>query len=96
MSAVSSTKLRTPLPALLEERHFALDENGCANQGSLRNHFRPGTSVRPMHLFDPQLRIMITTSNSSFHQEEQDAQSVTRCSTEHHGLFRAVLRANRT
>ena len=26
-----------------------------------------------MHLFGPQLRIMITTSNSSFDEEEQDA-----------------------
>src|SRR5262245_47705890 len=39
---------------------------------------------------------MITTSNSSLHEEEQDAQSISRCSTEHHRLFRAVLRAHRT
>jgi SAM-dependent methyltransferase len=55
MSALSSTDSRTPLPALVEERHFALDENGRANQGSLRNPFQARNSVRPMHLFDPQL-----------------------------------------
>lgn len=47
MSALSSTDSRTPLPALVEERHFALDENGHANQGSLRNHFKPGTQSDP-------------------------------------------------
>ena len=47
MSAVSSTKLRAPLHALVEERHFALDENGRANQGSHRNHFRSGTQSDP-------------------------------------------------
>src|ERR1700688_1152938 len=40
--------------------------------------------------------IMITTSNSSSYEEERDAQSITRCSTAHHGDFRAVPRANRT
>src|ERR1039458_2500556 len=29
-------------------------------------------------------------------EEERDAQSITRCSTAHHGDFRAVPRANRT
>jgi hypothetical protein len=38
---------------------------------------------------------MITTSNSSV-KEERAAQSITRCSTTHHRLFRAGPRANRT
>src|ERR1700674_527761 len=29
-------------------------------------------------------------------EEERDAQSISRCSTAHHGYFRAVPRANRT
>jgi len=29
-------------------------------------------------------------------EEERDAQSITRCSTAHHGDFRAVPRTNRT
>ena len=47
MSALSSTKLRTLLHALVKERHFALGENGRANQGSLRNH--SGQELSPTH-----------------------------------------------
>jgi hypothetical protein len=47
MSALSSTKLRTLLHALEKERHFALSENGRANQGSLRNH--SGQELSPTH-----------------------------------------------
>src|SRR6516164_10428819 len=48
-----------------------------------------------MHLFDPFLdhdyyfKLLLN-------KEEQDAQSITRCSGTHHRDFRAVLRANRT
>src|SRR5215470_2719952 len=48
-----------------------------------------------MHLFDPFLdhdyyfKLLLN-------KEEQDAQSISRCSAAHHGLVRAVLRANRT
>jgi hypothetical protein len=37
-----------------EERAISLSLKKCrANQGSPRNRFRSGFSVRPMHLFDP-------------------------------------------
>src|SRR5215469_14401579 len=48
MSAMSSTKLRTPLHALPEERHFALvDGFALPTVGSLRNRFRSGTQSDP-------------------------------------------------
>jgi hypothetical protein len=37
--------------ALVEERHFALDENCRSNQGSLVINIQVWNSVRPMHLF---------------------------------------------
>ena len=43
--------------ALVGERHFALvDGFALPTVGSLRNRFQVRNSVRPMHLFDPQLR----------------------------------------
>jgi len=47
MSAVSRTDSRAPLPALVAELHFALDENGRVNQGSPRNRLRSGTQSDP-------------------------------------------------
>ena len=78
--------------ALREERHFALIEGvafAFPTVGSLVIVFR-----RPMHLFgrnrhhDYYFELLVT--------EEQDAQSVTLCSTAHRGDVRVVLRANRT
>jgi hypothetical protein len=88
--------LSTLRDALQEERHFALvDGFALPTVGSLRN--LSGQELSPTHA---SLRsapaIMITTSNSSSIKEEQDAQSITRCSTAHHDDVRAVLRANRT
>ena len=50
-------------------------------------------SVRPNHLSD-HYSTMITSSNSLC--REWDAQSCGRCSTSHHGRFRAFPRTNRT
>ena len=48
MSAVSSSKLRIPLLALEEERHFALlDVFASPTRGSRRNRFRSGTQSDP-------------------------------------------------
>src|ERR1700687_5107057 len=65
-----------------------------ANQGSPRNRFQVRNSVRPMHLFGH-------TLDHDYYFElppegERDTQSITRCSTAHHRLFRVVPRANRT
>ncbi len=59
-----------------------------------RNRFQARNSVRPMHLFGH-------TFDHDYYFElprkrERDAQSITRCSTAHHRLFRAGPRANRT
>src|SRR5450755_4630640 len=88
--------LSIPIRALGEERHFALVEMAVPTTGSL-------VIVFQVRIFDPthaslrsRTAIMITTSNSSSSQEERDAQSISRCSTTHHGDFRAVPRANRT
>src|SRR5215471_19878502 len=83
--------LSTLRRALVEERHFALvDDFALPTVGSPRNHFRSGTQSDPCISSVRKItRIMITTSNSSFPKEEQDAQSITRCSTEHHDDFRA-------
>src|ERR1035441_1884230 len=58
-----------------------------------RNRFQVRNSVRPMHLFGHNL-------DHDYYFElpcegERDTQSITRCSTAHHRLFRAVPRANR-
>src|SRR5256885_15129570 len=77
-----------------EERHFALvDGFAFSNPGSLVIS-QVGNSVRPMHLFGRQRPIMITTSNSSVKRSGTPNQ-YARCSTAHHGDFRAVPRANR-
>src|SRR5207244_7244162 len=85
---------RTPQRALGEERHFALvDGFAFSNPGSLVIS-QVGNSVRPMHLFDRQRPIMITTSNSSVKMSGTPNQ-YARCATAHHGDFRAVPRSNR-
>jgi len=83
------------LYALKEERHFALlDGVAFPNRRLARNPFRSGHSVRPMHLFG-------RTRDHDYYFElprkrgERAAQSITRCWTAHHGLFRAGPRANR-
>ena len=96
MSAVSSLKLRTPLHALEEERHFALVGWFCfANPRLAGNRFRSETQSDPC-ISSIRNRDHDYYFELLFLSEEQDAQSITRCSTEHHGDFRAVLRANRT
>jgi hypothetical protein len=59
-----------------------------------RNRFRSGT--RP----DPCISSVSYCDHDYYfellHEEERDAQSITRCSTAHHGDFRALPRANRT
>jgi hypothetical protein len=61
--------------------------------GSLAISIQVGNSVRPMHLFgrigdhDYYCKLLL--------EEERDAHSITRCSTAHHGDFRAVPRADR-
>src|ERR1035441_4299706 len=59
-----------------------------------RNRFQVRNSVRPMHLFGHNL-----DHDYYFRlpgEGERDTQSITRCSTAHHRLFRVVPRANRT
>jgi hypothetical protein len=68
--------------------------SASSNPGSLV--IVSGQELGPTHASHRSLTaIMITTSNSSM-KEERDAQSITRCSTAHHGDFRALPRANRT
>src|SRR6476659_10197372 len=88
--------LSVPIRALGEERHFALVEMAVPTTGSLVIFFQVQT-FGPTHAsLRSRTAIMTTTSNSSSHQEERDAQSISRCSTTHHGDVRAVPRANRT
>ena len=88
--------LSTLRRALVEERHFALvDGFAFSNRRLARNQFS-GQELGPTHAsLRSQSAIMITTSNSSV-KRSGTPQSITRCSTAHHRLFRAVLRANRT
>src|ERR1039457_2903076 len=65
-----------------------------SNQGSLAISIQVRNSVRPMHLFGHNV-------DHDYYFElpregERDTQSITRCSTSHHRLFRAFPRANRT
>ena len=87
--------LSAQLHALGEERHFALVEGvAFPTVGSLVIVCQARNSVRPMHLFGHNL-----DHDYYFEllgEEERAAQSITRCSTAHHGLFRAGPRANRT
>jgi hypothetical protein len=83
--------------ALRRARHFALVEDSCSMPTPgpvLVIRLQVRNSVRPMHLFDP-------NCDHDYYfellrEEERDAQSITRCSTPHHGDFRAIPRANRT
>ncbi len=86
----------TLLHALREERHFALVEAFAlcsTNQGSLVISFKSDISIRPMHLFG-RMRDHDYYFGLLF-AEERNAQSISRCSTAHHGDVRAVPRANR-
>src|SRR5206468_12860221 len=77
-----------------EERHFALvDGFAFSNPGSLVIT-QVGNSVRPTHDFGRQRPIKITTSNSSVKRSPPPPQ-YARCSTAHHGDYRAVPHANR-
>src|SRR5450432_649970 len=83
------------MPGHSEERHFALIEAlPFPTQRLARNRFQVRNSVRPMHLFGH-------TLDHDYYFElpregERDTQSISRCSTAHHRLFRVVPRANRT
>ena len=57
-----------------------------------RNPFQVKVSIRPMHLFDHNLDHDYYFE--LLREEEWNAQSIARCSTAHHGDFRAVPRAN--
>src|SRR6202795_391232 len=82
--------------ALRRARHFALVEGSAipTNQGPLVIRFRSETQ------FDPCISSVCNCDHDYYfellREEERDAQSITRCSTAHHGDFRAVPRANRT
>ncbi len=80
--------------ALRRARHFALVEGSAIpTKGSLVI-VSGQNSVRPMHLFghnfdhDYYFELLC--------EEERAAQSISRCSTAHHRLFRACPRANQT
>src|ERR1700675_4499751 len=65
-----------------------------SNPRLARNRFQVRNSVRPMHLFGHNL-------DHDYYFElpregERDTQSITRCSTAHHGDFQVVPRANQT
>jgi hypothetical protein len=86
---------RTLQRALGEERHFALVEwFAFSNPGSLVISLRSGTRS------DPCISSVSNCDHDYYfellHEEERDAQSITRCLTAHHRDFRAVPRANRT
>src|ERR1035438_2464830 len=65
-----------------------------SNQGSLAISIQVRNSVRPMHLFGH--NVDHDYYFELLREEERDTQSITRCSTSHHRLFRAFPRANRT
>jgi hypothetical protein len=81
------------LHALKEERHFALmDGVAFPTLGSLVIVFQVRNSVRPMHLFG-------RNRDHDYYFElprkgERDPQSISRCSTAHHGDFRVVPRVD--
>ena len=93
MSARVKHFLSALLPALKEERHFALlDGFAFSNRRLARNRFQVRNSVRPMHLFG-------RTCDHDYYFElpcegERDTQSITRCWTAHHGLVRAGPRVS--
>ena len=94
MSAVSSTFAHTTA-CTRRRAPFRSRRKMCrSNQGSLAISIQVWNSVRPMHLFGHNL-----DHDYYFEllcEEERAAQSISRCSTAHHRLFRAGPRANRT
>jgi hypothetical protein len=94
MSAVSSILKHTSASTRRRAPFRSSGWSASSNPGSLV--IVSGQELGPTHASHRSLTaIMITTSNSSM-KEERDAQSITRCSTAHHGDFRALPRANRT
>jgi len=92
MSAVSSVFLSVLLRALRRARHFALVEDVPIQPRLARNPFQVRNSVRPMHLFGH--NVDHDYYFELLREEERDTQSITRCSTSHHRLFRAFPRVN--
>src|SRR5438094_9076068 len=80
--------------ALRRERHFAL-VGRCARPTKARSQ---SFEVRTQS--DPCISSVSNCDHDYYfellREEERDTQSITRCSTSHHGDFRAVPRANRT
>src|SRR6266851_4329916 len=68
--------------------------SAISNRRLARNRFQVRNSVRPMHLFGHNLDHDYYFE--LLREEERAAQSIARCSTAHHRLFRAGPRANRT
>jgi len=83
--------LSTQRHSLLRKRHFGLVEKTTSQPTTARLVILSGQKLGPTHASLRSHSIMITSSNSSA-EEEQDAHSLSRCSTAHHGDFRAVLR----
>jgi hypothetical protein len=76
-----------------EERAISLSLKMCpSNQGSLAISIQVRNSVRPMHLFGH--NVDHDYYFELLREEERDTQSITRCSTSHHRLFRAFPRVN--
>jgi len=94
MSAVSSS-FRAHCRMHSENSAISLSKKiAVSNQGSLVIH--SGQDSRS----DPCISSVSNCDHDYYFEllgeEERDAQSITRCSTAHHGDFRAVPRANRT
>ena len=65
------------------------DVTQITDMSTVCNRFQFKNSVRPMQL-DHDYYSRLPSEG------ERDAQSITRCSTAHHGLFQAFPRANRS
>src|ERR1700729_889182 len=94
MSAVSST-FEAHWSVHFQKRPISLSLKVLPFQPRrARNRVQVRNSVRPMHLFGQ-------TFDHDYYFElpregERDTQSIARCSTSHHGDFRAFPRTNRT
>jgi hypothetical protein len=98
LPSVRNRGLRDSQMAGVCERGFAeVFGNGCRRvvvEHLSIGRFQVRNSVRPMHLFGH-------TFDHDYYFElpregERDTQSISRCSTTHHRLFRVIPRANRT
>jgi hypothetical protein len=94
MSAVSSTfahtTARTRRRAPFRSRGKYADPTKARSQSSFRSGTQSDPCISSVHNLDHDYYFELLG------EEEQDAQSITRCSSAHHRDFRAVLRANRT